>query len=342
MNLRNWKTFALVATIAIIFVGLGVVTTRGIETQEIQEELVLAYEKELISSYTSEVEPSILYEGTVVSDDRLYLTLTKQIDVNLTYSFSTNREFRINNSYITRTVLENADEEYGWEKDISNNITQTVREEEQDNVTTLEFDFSYDIREIEEVVEAIEDDTGLNYPKYVIKTEVGIRTLNTTKEGSDVIIDEALSEGVVISWEQWGFKDDKRVGIIEITTSMSRTQETINKEVIVEKKNNKFLKSAMPFTFLVTLFTGAFATRWRYKKDKEVINALSEAQRILRDNHVLESKNMFSGKKQELSNFRDLKNLSDDYYLEIFHTKDQNKDIFYCIDQNVVYFYQTK
>lgn len=342
MNLRNWKTFALVASISILIVGFGVATTRGIETQEIQEESLLTYEKELISSYTSDVEPSILYEGTVVSDDRLYLTLTKQIDVNLIYSFSTDREFRINNSYITRTVLENTDEEYGWEKDISNRVTQTVKEKEQDNVTTLEFDFSYDIRKIEKVVEAIENDTGLNYPKYVVKTEVGIKTWNTTNEGSSVIIDETLSEEVVVSWEQWGFRNDKRIGIMKIMTPMSKTQETINKELVIEKENNKFLKSSMPFVFLVTLFTGIFATRWRYKKDNEAINALSEAQRIIRNNHVLESKNMFSGKKQELSNFKDLKNLSDDYYLEIFHTKDQNKDIFYCIDQDVVYFYQTR
>ncbi len=342
MNLRNWKIFALIATIAILVVGFGVVTTRGIETQNIQEESLLTYEKELISSYTSEVEPSLLYEGTVVHGNRLYLTLTKQIDVNLNYSFSTDREFKINNSYITHTVLKNTDKEYGWEKDISNKITQIVREKEQDNVTTFEFDFSYDIREIEEVVEAIENDTGLNYPKYVVKTGLEIRTWNSTDEESDVIIDEALSEEVVISWEQWGFKDDKRVGIIKITAPELKAQETINKELIEDKKNNKLLKSAMPFIFMITLFTGAFATGWRYKRDKETINELPEAQRIIKDNHVLETKNLFSGKKQELNNFRDLKYLSDDYYLEIFHTREQNKDIFYVIDQDIVYFYQTK
>jgi len=331
----SWRIMAVLTVVVATLFSYGAYYMQGIPTEEHEVTTLCSYEQNIRCNYTAYLKPNMLYGGAVGEGETIYIKLAKRIDVTFNYTFSCSVEGSISTDYEIRSFLEEPSEN-GWRKPIDELVSVETAETANVTSATLIAKFSYNITEINELIEKIEEDIGYTSSTYQIVTYVSI---DTTDETAIETISKPVKERVVL---KLNYMRDymERTGVIEIEAPQKHLPGSITENRVKKIESAIYLKTAINVALAAWIVAGCLLTAWRYKTDSTWFETLPEPERIMKRFEVIESKDMPDMKAVTLSSIEALKKLADDYDLRIFHTKTADgNDIFFVADNNIIYRY---
>ena len=329
----SWKIMAVLAVIVTALLSYGVYYTQGVPTEKRVVTTLCSYEQNIRCNYTAYLKPNVLYGETIGKGETIYIKLVDRIDVAFNYTFECSENGSISIEYLIGSVLEEPSEN-GWRKPIDELVSAETAETENVTSATLIAKFSYNITEINGLIEKIEEDIGYASSTYQIVTNVGV---NTTDETAIETISKSVKERVVLKLNYMGYME--RTGVIEIEAPEKRLLGSITENRVKKIESAIHLKTAINVALAAWIVVGCSLTAWRYRTGRTRFETLPESERIMKRFEVIESKGMPDMKTVTLSSIEALKKLVDDYDLTMFHTKMTEGDVFFTIDNNIVYRY---
>ena len=330
----SWRVMAVLTVMVAALFSYGAYYVQGIPTEEHEVTTLCSYEQNIRCNYTAYLKPNILYGDAIGEGETIYIKLAERIDVTFNYTFSCSVEGSISTDYEIRSFLEEPSET-GWRKPIDELVSVETAETANVTSATLIAKFSYNITEINELIEKIEEDIGYTSSTYQIVTNVSI---NATDETAIETISKPVKERAVLKLNYMGGYME-RAGVIEIEAPEKHLPGSITENRVKKIESAVYLKTAINVALAAWIVAGCSLTAWRYRTDRTWFETLPESERIMKRFKVMESKGMPDMKAVTLSSIEDLKRLVDDYDLTMFHTKMTEGDVFFTIDNNIVYRY---
>ena len=333
----SWRVMAVLTVMVAALFSYGAYYVQGIPTEEHEVTKLCSYGQNIRCNYTAYLKPNMLYGDAIGEGETIYIKLAERIDVTFNYTFSCSVEGSISTDYEIRSFLEESSEN-GWRKPIDELVSVETAETENVTSATLIAKFSYNITEINELIEKIEEDIGYASSTYQIVTNVGI---NTTDETAIETISKTVKERIVLKLNYMGGYME-RAGVIEIEAPEKHLPGSITENRVKKIESAVYLKTAINVALAAWIVAGCSLTAWRYRTDRTRFETFPESERIMKRFKAIESRGMPDMKAVTLSSIEDLKRLVDDYDLTMFHTKMTEGDVFFTIDNNIVYRYVTR
>lgn len=325
---------AVLTVMVTALLSYGVYYTRGMPTEERVVTTLCNYEQNTSCDYTAYLKPNVLYGETIGKGETIYIKLVDRVDVTFNCTFECSENGSIATEYLIGSVLEDPSET-GWSKGIDELVPVETAETENATSATLTAKFSYNITEISELVDKIEETIGVSSSTYQIVTAISV---NTTDETSVGTISRPVEQTIVLKLNYMGGYME-RGGTINIEAAEKHLPGSITENYTKEIALAVQMRIAMPVALIAWIATGSSLTAWRYKVNKAEFDELPESERIMKRFEVTESKDMPDLKTQTLSSMEALKKLADDYDLRIFHTKTADGDVFFITENNIIYRY---
>ncbi len=328
----TWKSTAFVTIIVGALLLYGTHYTYGLPKEKRTVATLYSYEQETKGNHSAYLEPNLLYEEVIGENETIYTSLAEKIEINLSYAFTCTASGDLTVEYETSSALSNPGEG-GWSKAIDQLVTIQETEMVVDNDSAkIEILLTYDVPELLELIDNIQDNIEMMDGTHQITTTVSITTNHETEFG---VIGEPIEQEAIlnISRSLGTYKGTIGVTIPEVSVS-EEEEETL----VVKVGSSKPIRLGATFALLAWIPVGAVLTGSRYKADKIDFEKMPEAQRILRTNPVIETEETPDLPVQTVSSMKGLKEIADDYGSRIFHTMKNGKDVFFATD-NIVYQY---
>jgi hypothetical protein len=333
----SWKAMAALTAIVTVLLSCGVYYTLGMPTEEHTVATLCTYEQNTRCDYIAYLKPNILYGETIGEGETIYLSLVNRIDVTFNYTFECSETGSITTEYLISSVLEDPSET-GWSKGIDELVSVETAETENATSATLAAKFSYNITEISELVDKIEETIGVSSSTYQTATKIMINTTDETGVGT---ISKPLEESVVLKLNYMGGYTE-RGGVIQVEAPEKHLSGSIKENYTKELMFAVQLRIAMFVALIAWILVGPPLTAWRYKAGKAEFETLPESERIMKRFKMIESRDTPKLKVQTLSSIEDLKKVADDYDSTLFHTKLDGNDVFFTTIENITYQYIAK
>ena len=330
----SWRVMAVLTVMVAALFSCGAYYVQGIPTEEHEVTKLCSYGQNIRCNYTAYLKPNTLYGDAIGEGETIYIKLAERIDVTFNYTVSCSVEGSISTDYEIRSFLEEPSET-GWRKPIDELVSVETAETANVTSATLIAKFSYNITEINGLIEKIEEDIGYTSSTYQIVTNVSI---NATDETAIETISKPVKERAVLKLNYMGGYME-RAGVIEIEAPEKHLPGSITENRIKKIESAIYLKTAINVALAAWIVAGCSLTAWRYRTDRTWFETLPESERIMKRFKAIESRGMPDMKAVTLSSIEDLKRLVDDYDLTMFHTKMTEGDVFFTIDNNIVYRY---
>jgi hypothetical protein len=328
----SWKVVGCVGIIIGIILGSGVYLTKGLSTEQENIITLCRYQEEKSCKHWGYLKPNILYDDVVERGDTIYIQLAEAIRVQLEYAYNCDVEGNISLDYSYSTYIKEPSQ-YGWTIQAQNIVyEEKAKCEESSSSAHLSIDLSYNITEVNEVINKIEEETGFWSSRYQIVIEVKGDLSDETTVG---IINRPLNCTIVINL-------DYASGVITVVGPENHYEDRITEYKTEIIDGNIKIKKVSRASLFAWFFLAPMVTLWKYNKDKELFNQLSGSDQILLSNKITESEDLPEAKVQNLSTFEGLKDIAEDYGLKIFHKQEKEKDIFFATDYTILYKYVIK
>lgn len=329
-----WKSMAVLTVMVTALLSYGVYYTQGLPTEERVVTTLCSYEQNIDCDYMAYLKPNVLYGETIGEGETIYIKLVDRVDVTFHYTFECSEAGNITTEYLTRSMLKEPSET-GWSKQIDELVSVEKMKTENATSAVLTAKFSYNITEINELVEKIEEEIGISQSTYQIVTAISI---NTTDETSVGTISRPIEQSIVLKLNYMGGYME-RGGIIEIEAPEKHLPGSITENYTKKIASAVQMRIAMAVALVAWIAAGSSLTTWRYKVGKAEFDELPESERIMKRFEVIESKGMPDLKVQTLSSMEALNKIAEDYDLRIFHTKTADGDVFFITENNIIYRY---
>ena len=328
----SWKAMAVLTVIVAALLSYGVYYTQGMPTEEYTVATLCTYEQNTKCDYIAYLKPNILYGEVIGENKTIYMNLVNRIDVTFHYTFECSETGNITTEYRISSLVADPSEA-GWSKSIDELVSVEKSETNTTTSAALEAKFSYNINEIRELIDRIEEDVGVTSSTYQVITKVMI---NTTDETSVGTVSKPIEESVVLSFNPWG-------GVITVEVPERHLLGSITENSTREIASAVQLRTAMYIAWIAWIAVALSFTAWRYKVGKAKFETLPESEKIMKRFKVIESRDMPKLKVQTLSSMEALKKVADDYDSIIFHSKTSFANhIFFTTAENITYQYIAK
>jgi len=327
----SWKTMVALTVIVAVLFSYGVYYTQGMPTEEHTVATLCTYEQNTRCDYIAYLRPNILYGETIGEGETIYLSLVNRIDVTFYYTFECSETGSITTEYgISSLVASDR-----WSKSINELVS--VEKSETNTITSasLEAKFSYNINEIRELIDRIEEDIGVTSSTYQLTTTININTTDKTSVGT---VSKPIEESVVLKLNYVGGYME-RGGVIEVEVPERHLTGSITENWTRENTFAVQFRITMYVALVAWIAVASLFTAWRYKVGKAEFETLPESERIMKRFKVIESKDVPKLKVQTLDSMEALKKVADDYDSILFHTKMDDDDIFFTTIENITYQY---
>ena len=323
---------AIATAILVALSAYGVYYTQKMPTVTYASDTLCRYTQKADYDYVAHIKPNVLYETeTIGRNETLFINLIKSIDLKFNYTFTATVEGNITTNCTVNTQLESTGEEK-WIKPIDTPIS--IEKTEEAKKTTIISRLSYNITEIQELVDKIREDIGAYSMQYQIVLKAKIDVTDETTVGT---IKDFLEPEIALKFIPRGTG-----GVIQITALQRNKSGSITTTRVLTNSLVISLQWVAIGALISCLSVGSFLTIQRYEKDRAEFNRLPEAERILRSSDVIESKSIPKLEAQSLASMEALEELADEYGLKIFHSKIEGKDIFFVTEGAIVYRYEAK
>ena len=330
----SWKTMAVLTVIVAVLLSCGVYYTQGMPTEEHTVATLCTYEQNTRCNYIAYLKPNILYGEVIGENETIYMNLVNRIDVTFHYTFECSETGNITTEYGISSLVADPSEA-GWSKSIDELVSVEKSETNTTTSAALEAKFSYNINEIRELIDRIEEDVGVTSSTYQVITKVMI---NTTDETSVGTISKPIEESVVLKLNYMGGYME-RGGVITVEVPERHLLGSITENSTREIASAVQLRTAMYIAWIAWIAVALSFTAWRYKVGKAKFETLPESEKIMKRFKVIESRDMPKLKVQTLDSMEALKKVADDYDSILFHTKMDDDDIFFTTIENITYQY---
>ena len=328
----SWKKIAALTVIVAVLLSYGVFCTQGMPTEEHTIVTLCNYEQNTKGDYIAYLKPNILYGETIGEGEPIYLNLVNRIDATFHYEFECSETGDITPEYkISSTVAPTE----GWSKQINELVSVEKSETTTATSAVLEAKFSYNVTEITELIDKIEEDIGVTSSPYQITTTININTTDKTSIGT---LSKPIEERIVLKLNYMGGYME-RGGVITVEVPESHLAGSITENSTKEIMSASQLRNAMYIALVAWIAAASLFTTWRYKVWRTELEALPELERIMKRFNVIESKDMPNLNVQTLASMDELKKVADDYDSILFHTTMGDNDIFFTTIENITYQY---
>jgi hypothetical protein len=328
----SWKKMVVVTVVVAVLLSYGVYYAQGLPTEEHKVTTLCSYKQNIKGDYTAYLKPNTLYEETIGADETIYLSLLNRLDTNFRYDFECSETGDITTEYKIRSTVAATD---GWSKQINELIAVEKSETKTSTSAVLEANFSYNITEITELIDQIEEEIGVTWSTYEITTTIQINTTDTTSVGT---ISNPIEEQIVLKLNYMGDYME-RGGTIAVEVPESHLPGSITENSTTEITSVSQLRMGMSVALFAWIGIASSFTAWRYRECKTRFEALPESEKIMKRFNVIESKDMPNLEVQTLSSMDALKKIADDYESMLFHTTMGGNDVFFTTIQNITYQY---
>jgi len=327
----SWKVVGCIGILVGFVLAGGVYLTRGLSTEERDVVTLCEYREEYASSYWARLRPNVLYGEVIGEGDTIYIRLAEEVEVHLVYGFNCSLEGDVSLDYrVTTTLCEPS--QYGWTREADAAIYNVTSEDGVDpSSASIGLDVWYNVSEVREVIQDIEEDTGYRSSSYSVVTEI---RGNLTDETSAGVIDRRIEAVLALNLDYAG-------GVVKVEAPDRVYGDRITEDHTERLEANINLRRGTLASLLAWLAVAPALTLWRYNEDREHTLDLSESERILRDHDVIESDDLPEGKTQTLATFEGLKDIAEDYGLRLFHKREEDGSIFFATDYTLTYRYVT-
>ena len=332
---------AVLTVIVAALLSYGVYYTQGMPTEEYTVATLCSYEQNIRCDYVAYLKPNILYGETIGEGETIYLNLVNRIDATFYYTFECSETGSITTEYRISSLVADPSEA-GWSKSIDELVSVEKSETNTTTSAALEAKFSYNVTEIRELVNRIEEDIGVTSSTYQIITTINITTIDETSVGT---VSKPIEESVVLKLNYMGgYMGDymERGGVITVEVPERHLLGSITENSTKEITFAVQFRIAMFVALAVWIAVAPSFTAWRYKVGKAEFETLPELERIMKRFKVIESRDMPKLKVQTLGSMEALKKVADDYDSILFHTKLDGDDVFFTTIENITYQYITK
>jgi hypothetical protein len=337
----TWKIAAIISIIVASLLSYGVYYSQGLKIERNVVTTVLSYEQSISHNYTAYLKNNTLFGETAGKGDTLYRELVNFIDVSFYYAFNCSEEGQIEFDYVVSSVVEEPSEN-GWSKsiDVSVSVKEMrqrmftenlshegviVRAPQKDRV--LGMTFSYNITEISEIIEKIEEETGYSSMSYQVVTSIDI---NLTDETSFEMISESLEESVVL---KLGYR------VVEVEASDKRLMDSITENHVETIDSAVNMRSGTILALAAWIVAGSGFTAKKYREGKAEYEETPEVERVMGRLEVVESVDTPDLKVQTLSSIGDLEKIAEEWSSIIFHSRRGGEDVFFITENNILYQY---
>ena len=287
---------------------------------------------EMNYDYTAHLKPNSLYGEKVGKGVILYTKLTKEIEALGLYNMTCNKPCKLQVNPTVTHYLEGVAEKTGWKKQVNGLVEEkvTVSENGQNAVVEL----FYDLTEINQLIQEIENDTGVMMPQYTLTSvieyningEIGNSSFSDTKTQ---MIALSITYGTGYTWE--------RAGVIEITAKNDKGV-LVEIPVIKVVKNEAVVMLQMILP-LITLGAGTTGTIMAIIVRDIEEQKKPEWQRLKSKLKAIDAKRLPTLEIVPLKSPNDLARIAKDYDSKIFHVQNEDQHTFFTSDGNLLYAY---
>jgi hypothetical protein len=334
------KPFALMIFFAILTL-IAVATIISVNQTPLQQTTTPTegiYTATASYDYTATLSPNTIYPNQTTlkpGQGILYAKLTKQIDLTLTYTFEATFPTTTTTLYnITRTLKTTA-----WDYQMSITPIQTTNQKIlQINLPT------YNRNEIEAVKARIDNETGTQTNTYSTTTSSYYTleitpTFITTATSPQGPITQIFTPTLTIDYNR------NQQGDVITLTNLEQTQTNKLTQTQVTSTPNNQTERYASYVLIVVALTGLTLTTLCYKRQKitqpkQHVNKIMQSHKDLIVEATKNTK-IDALATIDLAAVDDLIKTAEILAKPIIHSRDENeKDIFYIIDENIKYQYQ--
>ena len=324
---KNWKLTAIITLIVAALLSYGVYYAQGLETERNVVTTILSYEQTTSHDYTAHLKNNTLYGESIGEGETIYIELVDIIDLSFNYAFDCSKNGSIEIDYVFSIRVEEPSET-GWSKAIDELVPVEASLTENATSATLVMGFSYNITEISELIEKIEEEIQYTAPSYHVNTTININVTDHT--ACMRTISESLDESVVL---KLGYR------VVEVEASDKSLPRSITENHTEKIEYAINLRTGTIIALVSWILVGSGLTAKRYRGVKSGYEELPEAERIMLDLEAVESKDMPDLKAQTLSSIEALKKIAGEYSSIIFHYHAEGEDVFFITENNILYQY---
>ena len=211
----SWKIMVIITIMFAAPLSYGVYFTQHMPAEKRVLKTLCIYKHNIASDYVAYLKPNILYGETAGKGETIYLKLAERIDVTFNYTFECSKEGEILVEHKAYSILE-APGENGWSKPIDELVSMNICEEKDASSAALIAKFSYNISEINGLIERIEEEIGAREWQYQIITTIRINMTDRTNVGN---ISKTIEEPIVLKFNyDYMGSYGERSGTINIET----------------------------------------------------------------------------------------------------------------------------
>jgi hypothetical protein len=323
---------AALTVIVAVLLSYGVYYAQGLPIEEHTISTLCTYEQKTKGDYTAYLKPNILYGETIGEGEPIYLNLLDYIDAIFHYDFECSETGDITTQYKITSILTPTE---GWSKSINEVVSVEKSETTTATSAVLEAKLSYNITEITELIDKIEEEISVSSSLYQITTTININTTDTTSVGT---VSKPIEEYIVLKLNYVGGYIE-RGGVITVEVPESHLPGSITENSTTEITSASQFRMGMSVALFAWIGVSSLFTIWRYKDWKTTFEALPESEKIMKRFNVVESKDMPNLNVQTLASIDDLNKIADDYDSRLFHTKMGDNDVFFTTIENITYQY---
>ncbi|RLC63230.1 MAG: hypothetical protein DRI48_08655 [Chloroflexi bacterium] len=332
MRKINWKKIAAIVAILTATLLVGTVFAHVVPAEQRQVLNVFECYYEMGYDYKAHLRPNSLYGEEVGKGVTLYTKLTREVDAVAYFNASCNTPCKLEIRPAISHYLEGIIEKAGWKKPIDGLVgAQTIISEDGRSAIVK---LHYDLSRIYQLIRRIENETGVMMPQYAITTVI---RYDVSGESGNLSFTETKTQAIALSIIYGAGYTWERTGIIQVTgkddNGLLATVPTIK---VVKNEPVALLRMSLPPATLVVATAGTLmailardseeSRKPKWLKLKNKLKAM-EASRL----PTLEAVSLKSPK--------DLARIAKDYDSKIFHTKVEDKHIFFTSDGSLLYTY---
>jgi hypothetical protein len=324
---KGWKLSIFPVVIITLLLLLTTSWAYGLP-METTAESSFSFQQDTRCEYRAYLKPNNLYGEVVSEGETIYLDLARtiEVDFNCTFECVLPGVIKIDRNVVT--ILQEPSV-VGWSKSIDEMIPAEFTEEESTSHLNLNTQLSFNVSEISELIDEIEEEVGYSTHQYQVLTMI---ELNTTYETDLEKIVKPTVQEITITFTYFGTG-----GIIEVSAPETHILGSIVDQTTTEITTNVLYRNVSLLALLAWIAMGATLIVLLYRRSGSKQENLPVVQRIMDDYDTMESKDIPQMPKQTLSSIDDLSKLADDYFLRIFHTRTSEKDVFFIVDSGTVY-----
>ncbi|MCP8313497.1 MAG: hypothetical protein H3Z53_03880 [archaeon] len=333
MNMQKLAKILLILFIILTIVSvLSIYYTYQLPTSETQTITLYTYGHTAIYNYTADLEPNIIYNKTTLkpNEGTLYTNIVEYLNITFNYTFTSTPE-PINLTIQYQTVVQI--KSFGkWER----NFTAIEAQEILQLTNDLNFTLQISPKKIAEIVNQIDNETGISSPGYNINIRPTIHIIANTTSGN---IDDVFDPWIAVA-----FKQDSTIGRYIVIEPLTTTKtERITETNQIPQPWVESLRTASIMFSIVSVSGLTLTTRLYLKnkpakpKEKPITKIISPYKEIIAET----TQKPLTLTTINVKTLEDMAKIAESLAKPILYLMEETEHTFYIIDGQITYQYKT-